>query len=187
MRKCPFCLQEIPEAAKVCKHCSRTVVKRCPSCSEEIVATAIQCRFCRADLAKPGPIPVTATVVRDTPCGERRDVLVTLLLMFLTCGIYGLVVLYRMGGEINRHLGRNELNPGMDLLLTFLTCGFWSWYVLYRYPKALQDLIREEGGPATDLVLPCMLFAFFGLGIVSLLILQGELNKHWDLHLSGPA
>ena len=38
MRKCPFCLQEIPEDAKVCKHCSKTVVKRCTSCNQEIVA-----------------------------------------------------------------------------------------------------------------------------------------------------
>jgi hypothetical protein len=185
MRKCPFCLQEIPEEAKVCKHCSKTVVKRCPSCNEEIVATAIKCRFCQSDIGAPGPIPVKATVMRDdVPCGERRDIVLTLILMIVTCGIYGLVLLYRMGDEINRHSGRNELNPGLDLLLTLLTCGFWGWYVMYRYPKALQDLITEEGGPTTDLVLPCLLFAIFGMGIVSLLILQGELNKHWELHLS---
>jgi len=188
MRKCPFCLQEIPEEAKVCKHCSKTVVKRCTACNEEILATAIKCRFCHADLAaKAAPIPVKATIVRDTPCGERREVVLTLVLMFLTCGIYGLVVMYKMGDEINRHLGRNELNPGMDLLLTFLTCGFWSWYVMYRYPKALQDMVMEEGGPKTDLVLPCILFAIFGMGIVSFLILQGELNKHWELHQSSNA
>jgi hypothetical protein len=185
MRKCPFCLQEIPEAAKVCKHCSKTVVKRCSACNEEIVATAIRCRYCRADLSAPRPTPVKATVLRDeAPCGERREIVMTLLLLVLTCGLYGFVLLYKMGDEINRHSGRNELNPGMDLLLTFLTCGFWSWYVMYRYPKALQDLIMEEGGPTTDLVLPCLLFAIFGMGLVSFLVLQGELNKHWALHES---
>src|SRR6185295_6132018 len=188
MRKCPFCLQEIPEEAKVCKHCSKTVVKSCKACGQEIVATAIKCRYCAADLGAPGPIPVKATVMpNDMPCGERREVIVTLVLMFLTCGVYGLVLLYKMGSEINGHLGRNELNPGMDLLLIFLTSGFWSWYIMYRYPKALQDLIMAEGGPTTDLVLPCMLFAIFGMGLVSFLILQGELNKHWELHQGSPA
>jgi hypothetical protein len=190
MRKCPFCLQEIPEDAKVCKHCSKTVVKRCTSCNQEIVATAIRCRYCGVDLAAPAakPIPVTATVVpNDAPCGERREIVMTLVLILVTCGFYGLYLLYQMGSEINRHSRRNELNPGLDLVLIFLTCGFWGWYVMYRYPKALQDLIMEEGGPTTDLVLPCLIFALFGMHIVSYLILQGELNKHWELHQSAPA
>jgi hypothetical protein len=190
MRKCPWCLQEIPEEAKVCKHCSRTVVKRCRSCQEEIVATAKKCRFCSADLEeKPGapppvaPEPVKAYVMRpNSTCGERREIVTSLVLIFLTCGFYGLYLTYKMGDELNRHSGRNDINPGMDLLLTFLTCGIWGFYLMYKYPKTLQDLIQEEGGPANDLVLPCLLLTFFGLHIVALLILQGELNKHWELH-----
>ena len=183
MRKCPFCLQDIPEEAKVCKHCGKTVVKRCPSCNEEIVATATICRFCKADLtAKPPPIQVQATVVNDAPVGERRDILTMVLLMFLTCGIYGLFLQYKIGNEINRHQPKSRLNPGLDILLLFLTCGFWGWYVLYRYPRALEDMVREEGGTPGDITIPCLLFAFFGLHMVSYMVLQGELNKHWDTH-----
>jgi len=190
MRKCPFCLQEIPEEAKVCKFCSRTVVKRCPACSQEIVATAKKCRFCSADLEEkpapaPGPIPVKAVVLGpDVPCGERREIVMSLVLIFITCGIYGLVMTYKMGGELNRHSGRNDINPGIDLLLTFLTCGLWGLYLMYKYPKTLQDIIQEEGGTTSDLVLPCLLLTFFGLNIVALLILQNELNRHWELHQS---
>ena len=183
MRKCPYCLQDIPEDAKVCKHCSMTVVKQCPGCHQEIMATARKCRFCQKDLeSKPGAIPVTATVMSDAPCGERREIVMTLVLMFLTCGLYGFVLLYKMGDEINRHARAARLNPGMDLLLIFLTCGLWTYYILYRYPKELQELIVAEGGPQSDLVLPCILFAIFGMPIVSFMILQGELNKHWELH-----
>jgi hypothetical protein len=32
-----------------------------------------------------------------------------------------------------------------------------------------------------------MLFSIFGMHIVAFLILQGELNKHWELHQSSPA
>src|SRR5262245_47889445 len=183
MRKCPFCLQEIPEEAKVCKHCGKAVVRRCPSCNQEIVATATICRFCKADvIAKPPPIQVQATIVNDAPCGERRDIMMTLLLFFLTCGFYGLYLQYKMGSEINQHQGKNRINPGVDLLLLFLTCGLWGWYVLYKYPRELEDTIRGEGGTTGDLAVPCLLFAFFGLHIVSFMILQGELNKHWETH-----
>ena len=33
-----------------------------------------------------------------------------------------------------------------------------------------------------DITIPCLLFAFFGLHLVSFMVLQGELNKHWDSH-----
>ena len=183
MRKCPFCLQEIPEEAKVCKHCSKTVVKRCPACSQEIVATASICRFCKADATgKPPPIHVQATVVNDAPCGERRDVLVMILLVIVTCGLYGLVLQYKIGSEINRHRPAAQLNPGLDVLLLFLTCGFWGWYVMYKYPREVEEMVRSEGVATSDLVLPCLLFAIFGMHLVSYMVLQTELNRHWELH-----
>ena len=180
MRKCPYCLVEIPEDAKVCKHCNMAVVKKCPACLQEIMATARKCRFCNADLeAKSVP-----SAKADVPCGERREIVMTLLLILLTCGLYGLVVQYKIGDELNRHQGKNQINAGLDLLLMFLTCGFWGFYMMYKYPKALQEVIQEEGGPTTDLVLPCLLFTFFGLHLVAIMILQSELNKHWELHQS---
>lgn len=183
MRKCPFCLQDIPEEAKVCKHCGKTVVKRCPSCNEEIVATASICRFCKADVgAKPPPLKVEATIVNDAPCGEKRDILATVILTIVTCGLYGLYLQYRIGSEINRHHPKSQLNPGLDLVLLFLTCGLWGWYVMYKYPREVEEMVRSEGGTPGDITLPCLLFAFFGLHLVSFMVLQGELNKHWDTH-----
>jgi len=179
MRKCPFCLTEIPEEAKVCKACNSTVVKKCRACHAEILATARKCRFCSADLeGKPFPI----ARMSDEPLGSRREILTTLLLCFLTCGIWRLVVQYKIGNEINQHRGRNDFNPGLDLVLIFVTCGLWVFYVMVKYPQSIQEMIVEEGGTSTDLVLPSILLTIFGLHLVALLIMQGELNRHWDLH-----
>ena len=179
MRKCPFCLAEIAEDAKVCKACNSTVVKKCTACNAEILATAKRCRFCSADLEGK---PLAVTNLADAPCGERREILITLLLIFATCGLWGLIVQYKMGDEINRHLGSKRLNPGLDVLLLFLTCGLWTFYIMVKYPQALQEMIAGEGGPTKDLVLPSILLTFFGLHLVAILILQDELNKHWQLH-----
>jgi hypothetical protein len=181
MRKCPFCLAEIPEDAKVCKACNSTVVKQCSACHAEILATAKKCRFCGAEL-EGKPLSVART--SGGPLGSRREILVTLLLIFLTCGLWGLVVQYKIGSEINQHRGRNDFNPGLDLALIFLTCGFWVFYIMVKYPQALQEMIVEEGGTSTDLVLPSILLTIFGLHLVALLILQGELNRHWEHHAS---
>ena len=184
MRKCPFCLAEIPEDAKVCKGCGATLVKKCPACNAEILAAARRCRYCSADLEGKAP---SASRLSDAPCGERREIVMTLLLVFLTCGIWGLIVQYRMADEINRHSGKAGLNPGRDLLLIFLTCGLWSFYIMVKYPQAMQDMMAGEGETSKDLVLPSILLTIFGLHIVAVLILQDELNKHWERHGASPA
>jgi hypothetical protein len=92
------------------------------------------------------------------------------------------VVTYKIGDELERHQGKGQINPGMDLLLVFLTCGFWAIYIMYKYPRVLQEITVEEEMPVVDVVVPCILLTVFGLQIVALAILQNELNKHWEAH-----
>ena len=72
--------------------------------------------------------------------------------------------------------------PGVDLLLTICTCGIWGLVLMYKYPRVLQEIAAEEQLPPVDLTVPCLLLSIFGLQVVALAILQGELNKHWELH-----
>jgi hypothetical protein len=185
-KKCPYCMEEIPEEAKVCKFCNSAVVKKCPFCAEEINAVAKKCRFCNSDLTSStgeGKAKASGTKVRaERTLGEERGVGVTLLLMILTCGIWGLVVMYKMGDELNQHQGKSQINPGVDLLLCIVTCGLWGVYVMYKYPKVLQEITIEEEMPVVDVMVPCILLTIFGLQIVAVLILQNELNKHWEAH-----
>ncbi len=186
MKRCPFCAEEIPEESRVCKFCSSTVVKKCPFCAEEIVATARRCRFCSSDLSggtgEPKAKPTRARQRADSTLGEERGIVVTILLIFVTCGIWGFVVLYKIGDELNRHQGKNQVNAAMDLLLFFVTCGFWGIYLMYKYPRVLQEITVEEEMPVVDVTVPCILLTVFGLYIVALAILQNEMNKHWEAH-----
>jgi hypothetical protein len=193
MKKCPFCVEEIPEDAKVCKFCSSTVVKKCPLCAEEIVATANACRFCRSEIPSAGaPRPAKAPAPARGPLGEERGVVALILLTVLTCGIYGLVALYKIGSELNAHEGKGRISPGVDLLLTIVTCGFWSIFLMYKYPTVLHDLSAEEGGPPSDVAVICLVLSIMGYFIpftplVGLAILQSELNKHWEAHRASGA
>ncbi len=182
MRKCPFCLVEIADDAKVCPTCQSTVVKKCPKCGAEIMATAKKCRYCAADLEMQAGLPAQITTASEAPCGERRELLMSILLFFLTCGIWTLVMQYRIAKEINAHRRNQELSPGRDLLLTFLTCGVWVIYMMVIYPQAIQDMMKEEGKPTSELVLPSLLLTIFGLHPVAVFLLQEELNKHWESH-----
>jgi len=184
MKKCPYCAEEIPAESKVCKFCSSTVVRKCPYCAEEIVATATTCRFCRSEIpaaavasSTPSPPPAPAG-----PLGEERGVVLSILLTFLTCGIYGWVLLYKIGDELNTHQGKGQLKPGVDILLILVTCGLWGIYVMYKYPRVLQEITQDEKVPVVDLTVPCLILTICGLQIAALAILQSELNKHWEAH-----
>jgi hypothetical protein len=184
MKTCPFCAEQIPAESKVCKFCSSTLVRKCPFCAEEIEAGSRLCRFCRSELPAAATSPA-ATAPPAGPVGEERGILPLILLTFLTCGIYGLVLLYKMGDELNAHQGKNRIRPGVDLLLMIVTCGIWGIWLMYKYPRTLQEITADEKRPVVDITVPCLLLtllAGFPGWLTALAILQSELNKHWESH-----
>ncbi len=186
MKPCPFCAEPIPAESRVCKFCHTALIRKCPFCAEEIGALEKSCPLCKSDLAAPGEgaagRPTGSRRRAHGPLGEERGIAVTIILMILTCGIWGLYVQYKIGDELGRHEGKGRINAGLDLLLVFLTCGIWGIYLMYKYPQTLHDITVEEEMPPVDLTVACLLLAIFGMHIVSLAILQNELNKHWEAH-----
>lgn len=192
---CPSCGQPASEGARVCKGCGAALSKRCPHCAEWIAVLAARCPFCAADLAG-GPAPVLRTA-HAAPAGgispgagrvgERRELILAFLLTFVTCGIFGLYLMYKIGDELNEHSGSSGLNPGLDILLGLLTCGLWFIYARYRYAETLRDLSVREGGEAQDVTTLCLVLDIAALcfgftALVSLLVLQNEVNRHWERH-----
>ncbi len=196
MKKCPFCFEEIPEAAKVCKFCSSTVVRKCPHCAEEVSALARRCRFCQRDIPEDGttsaPPPARAAAVAGGPVGEQRNIAILVILCIVTCGIWGIVAWYQVGSDLNRHKGRDVVNPGVDVLLSIVTCGLWTIYVGWNYGSRLKEITEEEGMPVIDVALACCLLAVAGcfipfINVVAPAILQNELNNHWSRHGQAPS
>ncbi|MBI4566595.1 MAG: DUF4234 domain-containing protein [Planctomycetes bacterium] len=187
MISCPYCARTVPDGTRVCKECGAALVRRCPACAEEIPVLAHRCRYCGAEAVEPRST-AQAFPVGGGPLGENRNILATLLLTLVTCGIYGLVVQYLIGEELNAHRRKEELSPGLDVLLYVLTCGVWGIYVHYRYAQALKESCESERLPVQDVTTVCLilqvcsLFMPGFLGLVSLLILQNEMNMHWERH-----
>jgi hypothetical protein len=186
MANCPYCAHETETGSRVCKKCGRALIQRCIACAEDIPVLAQVCPLCKSQQDVPKPMQPVAPVQAVAPLGEERNIIVTLLLWFVTCGVWGLVAFYQIGSDLNAHRRRNELSPGVDILLGIVTCGLWFVYAVYRYAQVLKEISEEEGGPAQDVTTICLVLQvakYFGCpGIVSVLVLQNELNTHWRRH-----
>ncbi|MBI2895509.1 MAG: DUF4234 domain-containing protein [Deltaproteobacteria bacterium] len=106
--------------------------------------------------------------------------MVVLILTLITCGLYGLLWLWQVGTELEQHLGRDDVNPGLDVLFTVLTVGLWGIYLMYRYPQLLIEAQRKAGLAPHDVSVVSVILAALGLPYVSMVLIQIELNKVWS-------
>lgn len=116
-----------------------------------------------------------------TAVGEKKDPIMVIVFGFLTCGIYLYFWIYQTSTDIKNALGgREDINPTMDIVLTLVTCGLYFIYLLYRYPQLLLELQDRTRQPRNDISTISIILGVVGLGIVSLFMIQTELNKVWD-------
>lgn len=111
--------------------------------------------------------------------GRVRHPALVLGLSLLTCGIYGFVWLWQVETEIKQELGREELNPLLDVLLTIITFGLWGVYLAYRLPQDIVQVQRKRHATISDMSIPSLLLAVTGFWFVSVALCQHELNTAW--------
>ena len=112
---------------------------------------------------------------------NKRSPVAVLLLSIVTCGIYALYLVYQIYCEVRDFRGDSTINPGLELVLSIVTCGIYEFYWFYKYGRLVFDMQQRVGVSApNDLSLILLILPIFGFGIVSMLLLQSELNRVWD-------
>ena len=112
---------------------------------------------------------------------NKRSPVAVLLLSIVTCGIYALYLVYQISCEVRDFRGDSTINPGLELVLSIVTCGLYEFYWFYKYGRLVFDMQQRVGVSApNDLSLILLILPIFGFGIVSMLLLQSELNRVWD-------
>lgn len=96
------------------------------------------------------------------------------LLIFVTCGIWLYVWIYRVTRYLNKIPGEEERNPTTKLLLC-LFVPFYYLYWLYQSAKRIDKLASLKGIPS-DITPVCLILGFF-LGIIPPFVMQSKLNK----------
>lgn len=112
--------------------------------------------------------------------GEVRSGMTTWILAIATCGLYGFYWWYTALTELKTYLGKDELNPVVDVLLFFcpIINMIWPFYMPLKMGKLVQEAQARAGLPASeDQGVKFLLFqCLCGYGYC---VMQEELNKVW--------
>ena len=109
-----------------------------------------------------------------------RNPVVTLLLCIVTCNIYTYIAIYQISDDIKQFTNDNTINPGLEVLLCIITCNIYTIYWCYKYSKYIFDMQTKTGVEyPNDISIVALILPLFQLSLISLLLMQTELNKVW--------
>ncbi len=96
---------------------------------------------------------------------KPRNIFATILISFITCGIYGLILFFTYSDELIRETKRHNINvtlvqPIEAFVLTLITCGIYGVYYCYKQAKAIYQLSIKYNILTVDPVL-VLLFQLF--------------------------
>lgn len=111
--------------------------------------------------------------------GTRQDPALVLILSLVTCGIYYLIWMHRVGNEVQDALGETDTNPGLDVLLTLVTCGLYILYWDWRMAQKIMRLQEQVGIRPIDNGILYLALNLLAVGVVNSLMQQQQLNDVW--------
>jgi hypothetical protein len=111
---------------------------------------------------------------------QERSVATVILFSILTCGIYMYYWIYVTSRDINTYLEISDMDPSVEVLLSIFTCGLYLIYWYYKFAQRVSDThIKAQLPTASDDAIICLVLGLFGMGIISVGIIQNNLNKTW--------
>ncbi len=157
--------------------------KFCPNCGNELPQDASFCNNCgAAQNGNQAGQTINQTINQNVyttpaPVIAKREIIVALLLSFVTCGIYGIYWFIVMTDESNKVSGDNSTSGGMAFLFTLLTCGIYGIYWYYKMGQKLYLAGKTYNKNISDNSILYLILGLFGFGIVSYCLIQNDLNK----------
>lgn len=109
---------------------------------------------------------------------QQKNIATCVILSIVTCGIYGIYWFITLTDDSNAISGEPTASGGVAFLLSLVTCGIYSFYWAYKLGEKVDSAKARRGYPvsgSTSIVY--LILSIFGLGIVTYILAQSELNK----------
>ncbi|SFC19280.1 DUF4234 domain-containing protein [Clostridium uliginosum] len=107
---------------------------------------------------------------------RKREVGISILLSFVTCGIYSLFWMAFLSNETAEYTHENP-SGGMDILLGIVTCGLYFIYWNYKMGKRIYDIQLNAGISAADNSVLYLVISILGFSMIPVWIMQSDFNK----------
>lgn len=149
----------------------------CPNCGQSNSEGTSFCSKCGRPLnGENGQQPMYQ--VGHAPIAYR-SIGMAIFLSLITCGIYGIVWTINMVNDLNTASDHpNDTSGGMVLLLGIVTCGIYYFFWFYKAGEKVSQMQRKYTGQCnSDNSVTYLILSIVGLSIVSMALIQSELNK----------
>ena len=104
-----------------------------------------------------------------------RNIVVAIILSFVTCGIYQIYWMIKMNDEVNTLANEPNATSGvMVFIFSLITCGIYSIYWSYKMGERCDNIKGSVGGNSAILYL---ILTILGFGIVTYCLVQDTINK----------
>ena len=112
------------------------------------------------------------------PTIQKRNLGLYIVLTIVTCGLFGLYWSCTLNDDTNKVSGHSEAMGGVAaLLLSIVTCGIYSLIWMLNMGTRIDEVKTKRGIPSGNSGVLYLVLAVVGLGFISEILLQSELNK----------
>ncbi len=110
---------------------------------------------------------------------EQRNIVTSIILTIVTCGIYGIYWFIKLNDEVNTVTGDTESpSGGMAFLYALITCGIYEFFWAYKNGNKLDDYYEAKGMGRNNRALIYLLVRFVPFGyLVTYALMQDSVNK----------
>lgn len=108
---------------------------------------------------------------------KQRNIALCIIFTIITCGIYGIYWFICLSNDANTVSQTAGTSGGMAFLLTMITCGIYGLYWMYKQGEKIDFANKNRGIESSNSGVLYLVFAIFGLGIVSYALMQNSINK----------
>ena len=172
-------------------------MKYCPNCGQQVSEGIMFCSYCGASLAsanngnvnqaqpntqqnyyQPNMQQNNFNNQANVPKVTEKNIVVTILLSMVTCGIYGIIWYINMVNDLNTISDEKSPSGGSVFLFTLITCGIYGIIWEYKAGQRLYATGKKYGKDTQDNSTLYLILAIFGLQIVNYCLIQSELNRY---------
>ncbi len=146
--------------------------KFCSNCGEKMNDGAKFCDKCGASVEK--KVNLQPSLI------TKRDIVVAIILTFVTCGIYGIYWFIVMTDDVNSLSDEKMASGGTAFLYSILTCGIYALYWNYKVGQKMAEAGKKYNKPINDNSVLYLVLSIFGLGLVNYCLIQSDLNRFAD-------